>query len=361
MKLLLLILTLMTGCAVDGDDEDEVEACKQGWVQFTCKYPGAKKKYDHVNVVIPNRTSLRSSLKDVWEDKGRFSLYHDTKHKTLMVGIRDLKQRDFGIYRCEFDQGSNRSPVKKKLESEKCQQPFTQTVTKAANIKCHPDDDFKFGVQFFCRGENFACKDILSTKGQRLNGKFRLTNTNRDFNVSISGVSSQDAGVYWCGVESKDGSYRVSVRQIKLEVEAGSPLTVVITAAVLVALLLLVVIAVFTYKCFSWSKHRKNGEAQNKEDNIYEAIHESSQKFVTTPAMKTVYATTNFPTNPSFFMHESKVNVKNISGEADSDTDCSQWKPGQHDTKSTANHPSRVSIDNFYSLSLPCHCGTEKG
>lgn len=106
--------------------------------------------------------------------------------------------------------------------TENCQQPFTQTVTRAANIKCdYPDVYFKSGVQFFCRGENFTCNDILSTKGQRLNGKFRLTNTNRGFNVSISGVSSQDAGVYWCGVESKDGSYRVSVRQIKLEVEGA--------------------------------------------------------------------------------------------------------------------------------------------
>lgn len=98
-----------------------MEACKQGWVQFTCKYPGANKKYDHVNVVFPNRTRLHSSLKDVWDDKGRFSLYHDTKHKTLTVGIRDLKQADFGTYRCEFDQGSNRFPVIKKLDcGKKC-------------------------------------------------------------------------------------------------------------------------------------------------------------------------------------------------------------------------------------------------
>ncbi|XP_039468683.1 junctional adhesion molecule-like [Oreochromis aureus] len=401
MKLLLLILTLMIGCAAEdggndedyGDDEDDVEACIQGWVQFTCEYPETNKRYDHINVVIPNGTSLRSSLKDVWEDKGRFSLYHDTKHKTLMVGIRDVKQADFGTYSCEFDQSSNTSVIKK-LESEKCQQPFTQIVTRAAKIMCdYPDDDFKSGVQFFCSGENFTCKDILSTKGQ--NGKFRLTNTNRGFNVSIRDVSSQDAGVYWCGVESKDGSYRVSIRQIKLEVEeppttkkpsttssttssrtsfttsstslnppasatssttqtppvtAGSPLTAVITVTVLVALLLLVVVVVFTYKCFSWSKYRKNGEAQNKEHHIYDAIQESSQKSITRPAIKTVYATANFPTNPSVFMHESKVNVKNISGEADSGAYFNLWKPGQRDKKSTANHPSRVSNDPFYSV-----------
>ncbi|CAI5686617.1 unnamed protein product [Oreochromis niloticus] len=219
--LLLLILPLTTGCAADGDDEDVLMACKQGWVQFTCKYPETNKRYDHIKVVIPNRTSLQSSLKDVWEDKGRFSLYHDTKHKTLKVGIRDLKQADFGTYRCEFDQNSNRSPVKKELDSGNCQQPFTQTVTRAANIMCdYPDNDFKSWVKFFCRGEDFTCKDILSTKGQ--NGKFRLTNTNRGFNVSIRDVSSQDAGVYWCGVESDDGSYKASIRQIKLVIE-GMP------------------------------------------------------------------------------------------------------------------------------------------
>ncbi|XP_019214061.1 uncharacterized protein LOC109202154 isoform X2 [Oreochromis niloticus] len=395
MKLLLLILTLMIGCAAEEEDDDdkdegEVKACIQGWVQFTCKYPEANKKYDHINVVIPGRTSLRSSLKDVWEDKGRFSLYHDTKHKTLMVGIRDLKQADFGTYRCEFDQSSNRSPVIKELDSGNCRRPFTQPVNRAAKITCdYPGDDFKCWVKFFCRGENFTCKDILSTKGPELNGKYRLTNTKKGFDVSIRDVSSQDAGVYWCGAESKDGSYKASIRQIKLEVEdpsttssttslnppapatssttqtppvtAGSPLTVVITAAVLVALLLLVVIVVFTYKCLSWSKHRKNGEAQNKEHHIYDAIQESSQKSVTRPAIKTVYATANFPTNPSVFMHEFKVDVKNMSGEADSDTDFNLWKAGQRDTKSTANHPSRVSIDPFYSRLLPCDCSTEEG
>uniref|UniRef100_A0AAZ1XEW9 Immunoglobulin subtype domain-containing protein n=1 Tax=Oreochromis aureus TaxID=47969 RepID=A0AAZ1XEW9_OREAU len=211
----------------------------------------------------------------------------------------------------------------------------------AAKIMCdYPDDDFKSGVQFFCSGENFTCKDILSTKGQ--NGKFRLTNTNRGFNVSIRDVSSQDAGVYWCGVESKDGSYRPPTTK--------KPSTTSSTTS--------------SRTSFTTSSTSLNPPASAtssttqtppvtgpcEKHHIYDAIQESSQKSITRPAIKTVYATANFPTNPSVFMHESKVNVKNISGEADSGAYFNLWKPGQRDKKSTANHPSRVSNDPFYSV-----------
>ena len=39
--------------------------------------------------------------------------------------------------------------------------------------------------------------------------------------MSISNVSSQHAGVYWCGVKSNDGSYRTGLRKIQLEVKGG--------------------------------------------------------------------------------------------------------------------------------------------
>ncbi|XP_059185757.1 CMRF35-like molecule 5 [Centropristis striata] len=48
---------------------------------------------------------------------------------------------------------------------------------------------------------------------------FTLRETNSGFNVSISNVSSQHAGVYWCGAESNEGSYRYALRKIQLEVK----------------------------------------------------------------------------------------------------------------------------------------------
>ncbi|KAL3060771.1 hypothetical protein OYC64_015170 [Pagothenia borchgrevinki] len=50
---------------------------------------------------------------------------------------------------------------------------------------------------------------------------FTLTETESGFTVSISNVSTQHAGVYWCGVESTEGSYRAALRKIQLEVKAA--------------------------------------------------------------------------------------------------------------------------------------------
>ncbi|XP_010787465.1 CMRF35-like molecule 8 [Notothenia coriiceps] len=52
-------------------------------------------------------------------------------------------------------------------------------------------------------------------------GMFTLTETESGFTVSISNVSPQHAGVYWCGVESTEGSYRAALRKIQLEVKAA--------------------------------------------------------------------------------------------------------------------------------------------
>ncbi|KAK2861585.1 hypothetical protein Q5P01_001118 [Channa striata] len=78
-------------------------------------------------------------------------------------------------------------------------------------------------VKFLCKENGFICEDILSTQSSPVsNGSFTLTPTNRGFNVSISDVSSEDAGVYWCGVKP-DGNYRVTYRKIQLQVHNPPP------------------------------------------------------------------------------------------------------------------------------------------
>ncbi|XP_030578920.1 polymeric immunoglobulin receptor-like [Archocentrus centrarchus] len=223
--LLLLTLPLMAGC----DKVDEARACATGWVQFTCKYPKTFKIYEYTDVLTHRGTTLRSSQKDVWEDKGRFSLYNNTNQGKLKVAVKHLEQEDFGKYQCKLYR-SNSPPYIKKWTLEaagSCQQPSTQSVHRAAKttITCnYPDDE---QVRFLCKGESFTCEDVLSTKSpQKSNRRFTLRNTEKRFIVSISDVSSQDAGVYWCGLESKDGSYRVSVGQIKLEVTEALPTSV---------------------------------------------------------------------------------------------------------------------------------------
>ncbi|KAK2915541.1 hypothetical protein Q8A73_006135 [Channa argus] len=75
-------------------------------------------------------------------------------------------------------------------------------------------------VKFFCKENDFfICEDILPTKSfPKSNRRFTVTDTNSGFIISISDVSSEEAGVYWCGVKSDQGKYRSAFRQIQLQV-----------------------------------------------------------------------------------------------------------------------------------------------
>ncbi|KAI3369568.1 hypothetical protein L3Q82_024381 [Scortum barcoo] len=220
---LLLILSLMTGSS----EESEVKACEGGWVEFTCKYPEKSGKYERIDLVFPDKTTIRSTQMDVWESKNNIHLYHDTKNEALRVSITQLQKNNFGKYKCKFYKGPNsydeeyEQDVELKHENG-CQKQFIQTAYKLAQttITCDYSGNKSSRVQFFCKENGFICEDILSTESSlKSNGTFSLTETSRGFSVSISNVSSHHAAVYWCGVKPKAGSYRAALRKIQLEVE----------------------------------------------------------------------------------------------------------------------------------------------
>ncbi|XP_051272278.1 polymeric immunoglobulin receptor-like isoform X14 [Dicentrarchus labrax] len=312
MKIFLLLLSLMAGC----EASTEVKVCRDGWVEFYCKYK-ASETYQIIDVVPPNNSEIRSTQKDQWENKGRYSLYHDTKNKRLKVAIKQLQQENFGEYECEFFQDQN-SPdevedeVKVAAETDGCQGQFNQTVYRTAKttITCdYPENKHRFSDKFLCRENKFTCEEILSTSSSvKSNRKYNLTETNRGFSVSISNVSSHDAGLYWCGVN--EGNYRTGLRKIQLKVEGGSQVVITLVVCVAVLLLLLfVIILILIYKRCSHSKHRRNGAAEHtREDYVYEEVQDYVQKPDSGNAVTTIYATANFPTNPSASLHHSTIN-----------------------------------------------------
>ena len=103
-----------------------------------------------------------------------------------------------------------------------CQTPFNQTAYETAKttITCDFSNEYNSYVKFICKDNNETCEEILSTQSSvKSNGTFTLTDTN-SFNMSISNVSSQHAGVYWCGVKSNIGIYRASRKKIQLEIKS---------------------------------------------------------------------------------------------------------------------------------------------
>ncbi|XP_067442353.1 polymeric immunoglobulin receptor-like isoform X1 [Thunnus thynnus] len=214
-------LEMTVGCEVSS----EVKGCEGGWVELTCKYPREDQEYQKIEVINPRGKNIRTTEKDVWEEKGRFSLYHDTRNKNLRMAIKQLERDDSGKYQCKFDHFSFYGPGEQELELKVvkygCQTPFTQTAYRTAKTTITCDFPKKYSnVKFICKDNNEICEEILSTQSSvKSNGTFTLTDTN-SFNMSISNVRSQHAGVYWCGVKSKEGNYRVSLRQIQLQVRS---------------------------------------------------------------------------------------------------------------------------------------------
>ncbi len=70
------------------------------------------------------------------------------------------------------------------------------------NIICQIPEAYE--VMLFCKeDDNRICQNISSSKVTQTRGSSERKEE-RDFTVSISDVSVRDAGVYWCGAETRD-------------------------------------------------------------------------------------------------------------------------------------------------------------
>ncbi|CAK6974477.1 polymeric immunoglobulin receptor-like isoform X2 [Scomber scombrus] len=203
---------------------------KEDGLNSTSKYPRTNQNFIDIDVDGPRGNNTQSTKKDEWETKDIFSLYDDTKNKTLRVAIEQLQKEDFGEYWCNFypsDDPVSPEPepdlkLGLKLVNEKdvCKKPFIQTAYETAKttITCDYPDKYKSKVKFICKDNDESCEEILSTSSPvKSNRTFTLTNTNSGFNMSISNVSSQHAGVYWCGV--KQGRNRASILQVYTDLQ----------------------------------------------------------------------------------------------------------------------------------------------
>ncbi|XP_076003560.1 uncharacterized protein LOC142996441 isoform X2 [Genypterus blacodes] len=224
MKLILtLIFTLTTGFDVSSE-EIEVKGCPGGWVEFICAY-----KITETTQGIslsPKGPTTFSTQTDVWEKKKSFYLFNDSRERKLRVAFKKSTQKE-DKYKCSFsEKKSNRErSVKVELIKAKngCQDPSTQIAYRTAKtgITCKHPGRNATGM-FFCKETETVCEDILSTTSSTTvstNKKgFALESSSNDFNLTISNVTKQHAGDYWCGVVFR-GGHRATIQKISLRVE----------------------------------------------------------------------------------------------------------------------------------------------
>ncbi|XP_026133386.1 uncharacterized protein LOC113112147 [Carassius auratus] len=184
-----------------------VSSYSGGRLMIKCQHPQYKTNPKYICKESDGCSERKSpGVQDEWMENGDVSLYDDTRAGVLMVFFRELKAADAGTYRCGVKVSDYTERFTEIQLSVKHDAKYPLVVTKTAfigevHITCQIPEEHK--VHFCKEDDNHICQNISSSKVTEMSGSSER-NEERVVTVSISNVSVRDAGVYWCGAETRD-------------------------------------------------------------------------------------------------------------------------------------------------------------
>ncbi|RXN37185.1 polymeric immunoglobulin receptor-like protein [Labeo rohita] len=206
MKILLIFFTFYLISAKVG--VSRVSGFSGGGLMIKCENPQYKTKPKYICKESDGCSEMKNpGVQDEWMENGDVSLYDDTRAGVLMVFFRELKAADAGTYRCGVNVSHYTERFTELQLNVKHDAKYPKSVTESAHlgeevsITCQIPEEHE--VHFCKEDGNHICQNISSSKVTQIIGSSER-NEERVFTVIISNVSVRDAGVYWCGAETRD-------------------------------------------------------------------------------------------------------------------------------------------------------------
>ncbi|XP_031677541.1 CMRF35-like molecule 8 [Oncorhynchus kisutch] len=244
--LIVILLSFMTGCL----SSFKVTGYSGGTVIIYCHYSTEDRSREKYFCFGQNslrcEDQIRTGLKNTWQHSGRFSLYDNTGGNYFKVIIRQLTRQDERTYWCGVNKPTAPdSYTKVELDVEKedcCEKSVTETAFLGgeATISCNYPEDHEDDIKYFCKEDSESdCENKISETYHEKPRRYSLSKRRRKrfYTVTISDLTEDDTGTYWCGVETSrtEQSYITLITQVKLRV-ITAPTTMSTTATTTTAL-----------------------------------------------------------------------------------------------------------------------------